>query len=82
MNRLLKKIYDEVLVYEKDIVAANKAVDENVYDLIKSYSETLSDSEYNELKELLFSAVSTAEQAGFENGVRFTFKMLCSLLHD
>lgn len=82
MNRLLKKIYDEVLVYEKDVVSTNKAVDKTINDLIKSYNEELSASEYDELKELLFSAVSTAEHAGFENGVRFTLKMLSSLLHD
>ena len=79
MNELLKKIYNEILVYEKDIIATNKVVDNTVYELIKSYHQNLTAKEYDELKQLIFSAVSIAEQAGFENGVRFSIKIMHSL---
>ena len=81
MNELLKKIYNEILVYEKDIASANKTVDHMVEHMLKPYKETLSESEYDDLKNLLYSAVSIAEQTGFENGVRFTLKALHALLN-
>ena len=49
--------------------------------MLKPYKETLSESEYDDLKNLLYSAVSIAEQTGFENGVRFTLKALHALLN-
>lgn len=79
---LLKKIYDEVLVYEKDIVNRNKNVDKTVKEWLKPYQKILSDHDYNEFSEMIFSVVSMAEQTGFENGVRFAVKMLYSLLND
>ena len=75
MCELLKKIYDEVLVYEKDIVNRNKNVDKTVKEWLKPYQKILSD-------QMIFSVVSMAEQTGFENGVRFAVKMLYSLLND
>ena len=39
MCELLKKIYDEVLVYEKDIVNRNKNVDKTVKEWLKPYKK-------------------------------------------
>lgn len=46
MCELLKKIYDEVLVYEKDIVNRNKNVDKTVKEWLKPYQKILSDHDY------------------------------------
>ena len=73
---------DEVLVNEKDIVNRNKNVDKTVKEWLKPYQKILSDHDYNEFSEMIFSVVSMAEQTGFENGVRFAVKMLYSLLND
>lgn len=81
MNNLLKKIYNDVLVYESDIVKINKHVDEEINQLVKPYTKQLSDKEMEKLNDLLSVAVMTAEQAGFENGVRFAVKLLYSLLN-
>lgn len=51
-------------------------------ELLKPYQKILSDHDYNEFSEMIFSVVSMAEQTGFENGVRFAVKMLYSLLND
>ena len=82
MNELLKKIYKEVLVYEHDVVKTNKQADEEIRQLIEPYTKKLSDGEQATLNDLLSMAVLTAEQAGFENGVRFAVKFLYSLLDD
>ena len=81
MNNLLEKIYTDILVYESDVVKINKQVDEEINRLVKPYTKQLSDKEMEKLNDLLSVAVMTAEQAGFENGVRFAVKMLYSLLN-
>ncbi|MCI7043256.1 MAG: hypothetical protein MR992_14255 [Lachnospiraceae bacterium] len=69
MNDLLGRIYNDVLVYESDVVKNNKQVDEEINRLVKSYTKQLSDEELEKLNDLLSLTVMTTEQAGFENGV-------------
>ena len=80
MKELLKKIYDTVLVYEKDVVKNSKIVDEEIVMLMKPYEDKLSETELDELYNLLCSISLTAEQTGFEIGIKFAIKMLVSLL--
>lgn len=79
MNELLKKIYNEILVYEKDTVTTNQEADKAIYNLLKTYQKILTDDEYEKLKEIVFSVTSITEQAGFENGMRFAINVLFSL---
>ena len=60
----------------------DKIIDKTVKEWLKPYQKILSDHDYNEFSEMIFSVVSMAEQTGFENGVRFAVKMLYSLLND
>ena len=53
MNELLNKIYQEVLVYEEDIVNGNRNVDRLLNDLTEPYKAKLMDDEFDKLKELL-----------------------------
>lgn len=82
MNDILKKIYNEILVYEKDIATTNQKADKAICKLLKTYQKNLTDDEYEKIKELVFSITSIAEQAGFENGIRFTIKLIYSLFKD
>lgn len=82
MNDLLRKIYNDVLVYEHDVVNINKQADKEISQLVELYTKRLSDNELEKFKDLLPTAVLTAEQAGFENGVRFAVKMIHSLQND
>ncbi len=45
MNDLLKKIYEDVLMYENDVVQTNRKADEKINRLIEPYREHLSESE-------------------------------------
>ena len=76
MKDLLRKIYNDVLVYEHDFVKANRRVDEEINQLVKFYAKQLSDEELEKLNEMLSAVALTAEQTGFENGVRFAMKTL------
>ena len=80
MTELLMKIYDDTLVYEQDVAKINIQADKEVSELIEPFAEKLSADEYNKLDELISETMYIAEHAGFENGVRFTIKLLHSLL--
>lgn len=79
MNDLLKKIYEDVLMYENDVVQTNRKADEEINRLIEPYREHLSKSERDSLNELLSTTILIAEHAGFENGVRFAIEFLSAL---
>lgn len=49
MSDLLKKIYNEVLVYEQDVVKINLQVDQEFNQLIASYTKQLSDDKTEKL---------------------------------
>ena len=79
MNDLLKKIYSEILIYEEDIISINKSTDEKVAELTAPYQQKLSDDEMEQLKSLLYAISLSAEQTGFEVGVRFAVQQLIRL---
>ncbi len=82
MKELLMKIYNSVLVYEDDVVNISKVVDDEINLLVEPYQTRLSDDELETLKDLLSSTALTAEQTGFEVGMRFAIKLIFSLLSD
>lgn len=82
MNELLKKIYNNVLVYEEQVTKISKVVDDEINTLIEPYQDKLSDTELEELKDLLSSTALVAEQTGFEIGMRFAIKLIVSMLAD
>lgn len=78
MNETLKKVYKEVASKEDEAIKVLTDVDEEVKNLAAEYEEKLSQEELEKLQDLLFSAVLFGEQAGFEIGMKFAFKMLQS----
>ena len=82
MKELLMKIYNSVLVYEDDVINVSKVVDDEINLLVEPYQTRLSDDELETLKDLLSSTALTAEQTGFEVGMRFAIKLIFSLLLD
>lgn len=82
MNELLKKIYNNVLVYEEQVTKISKAVDDEINNLIEPHQNKLSAIELEELKDLLSSTALVAEQTGFEIGMRFAIKLIVSMLAD
>lgn len=82
MNELLKKIYESVITYEKDTVEMGSRVDVEINKLIKPYAEQLTDKEMEQLKNLLYQTALTAEQEGFQLGIKYTLKLLFDLLSN
>lgn len=82
MNDLLTKIYNNILVYDDEVININKAVDDEINQLIQTHKNSLSDYEIEELKDLLSSTALTAQQCGFKCGVQFIIKLISSSLAD
>lgn len=82
MNKLLLKIFQNVICYERTTMERNKIVDEEINLLIEPYKEKLCTEQIEELKNLLSSIALTAEQTGFEIGAQFVIKLLYTLLLD
>ena len=82
MDDLLNKIYKDILVYDKDTIQLNKAMNEEVLSLLDEYKEQLTNVEQDTAKEILYAVVPIAEQTGFKVGMRFAWKLLLSLLSD
>ncbi len=82
MDDILSKIYKDILIYDKDTVQLNKAMNEEVLSLLVEYKEQLTNIEQDTAKEILYAVVPIAEQTGFKIGMRFAWKLLLSLLSD
>lgn len=76
MNNLLRKIYQDVLVYEEDTIAVNQEIETERSRLMKEYQERLNAEEMEELNDKMASIALIAEMVGFELGVQFAARLL------
>ncbi len=82
MNELLKKIYDNIIRYEKDAVEMDWRIEEEIKHLIQPYQNKLTADKLETLKDLLYGAALPAEREGFMLGVQYTLKILFTLLSN
>jgi len=82
MDKLLKKIYDEVICYEKDVAEINREIESKNRDILKKYNDKLSEEEEEMFLELLDNVASSAEYKGFYIGVKYAFKIIISLFKN
>lgn len=82
MNELLSKIYDKVVSYERDSIQLGKEYDCKVEDLLETFKTTMSESEVEEIKELIYVASYYAEKYGFMLGVRFMAKFMSEAMES
>lgn len=80
MNETLKKIYDDIVCYQKETVEAGWRIDREIKDLIHPYEEKLDTEQLDELKSIMSQTAYIAEREGFEIGVRFALKLFTALL--
>ena len=80
MNELLKKIYEEVICYEEDMMAAGKEVEVEINKLIEPYTDQFDETTLETVKTLLYQTSFSAEQTGFWLGIKYTIKLLSEIL--
>ena len=82
MDKLLEKIYDEVICNEKDVTRMNKTIENNNVNILKKYNGSFNKEEEEILLELLDDADSSAGRKGFCMGVKYTFKIIAALFKN
>lgn len=82
MNELLKKIYEEVIYYEKDTQKMEQSLELEINTLLKPYVNRFSEEEMETIRSLMYAIQLKAMQEGFQHGVKYTLSTLFALLSD
>ena len=82
MNELLKKVFETVIIYEKDTVKMGGRVYAEINQLVQSSKDQFADSDMEKIKSLLYQTALTAEEEGFQLGLKYALKIMMDLLSD
>lgn len=82
MEDLISKIFDKVAFYEKEGIQFGVEYDVQVEELLEPLRATKSESDVEEMKELVYAASYHAEKYGFMLGVRFMAKFMSEALES
>lgn len=80
MEELLSKIYDKVVFYEQLGIQYGNEYDGKVKELVEPLKTAKSESDIEEIKELIYIASYDAEKYGFKLGVRFMAKFVAEAM--
>lgn len=82
MNELLKKIYEKVISQEEDIFQMDKRINDCMEEYISRYKEDFSEKDMERIRDCVYYAVLTSQIEAFHMGMKYTVKMLLSILVD
>ena len=82
MEDLLSKIFDKVAFYEKDGIQFGMEYDAQVEELLEPLRATMSEPDFEGIKELVYATSYYAEKYGFKLGVRFMAKFMSEALES
>ena len=80
MKDLLSQIYEKVVCCESDSIQFGREYDQQVDELLEPLKETMTESEIEAVKELVYTASFKAERYGFLLGVRFVTGLLTEVM--
>lgn len=82
MNKLLKKIYEEVICYENDTRKIDKILETEIQELLHPYAKQFSHEQIETILSLMYAIQLKAMQEGFQHGAKYTLSTLFALLSD
>ena len=82
MEDLLAKAFDKIAFYEKEGIKFGMEYDAQVEELLEPLRATKSESDVEEIKELIYAASYHAEKYGFMLGVRFMVKFMSEAMES
>ena len=82
MEDLISKIFDKIAFYEKDGIQFGVEYDAQVEEMLEPLRTTKSESDIEEIKELVYAASYHAEKYGFMLGVRFMAKFMSEAMES
>ena len=82
MRELLKKFYQEVISKEEEVIETDRQTNERIEEYISRYDEVFSEKELERLRDCVYYAVLISEREAFYTGMKYTLKIMLSLLTD
>lgn len=79
MNDLLRKIYQEVILYEDYSLQLGKTLDEQTMLLLEPYRETFSSDNLETIRTLMYELAYEAEKMGYILGVKSVTQIITEL---
>lgn len=82
MKELLMKFYQEVISKEEEVIETDRQTNECIEKYISRYDEVFSEKDMERLRDCVYYAVLISEREAFYTGMRYTLKIMLSLLTD
>lgn len=82
MRELLKKFYQEVISKEEEVIETDRRTNERIEEYISRYDEVFSEKDMERLRDCVYYAVLISEREAFYTGIKYTLKIMLSLLID
>ena len=74
------KFYQEVICKEEEVIETDKQTKERIEEYISQYDEVFSETDKERLRDCVYYAVLQSEQEAFYFGMKYTLKVILSLL--
>lgn len=75
MDKLLRKIFEEILYYEKEGIEADRRINQEFAGRTEEYADRLTKEDYEKLKSLLCHISLMAQEEGFLLGMKYMWKL-------
>lgn len=75
MDKLLKKIFDEIVSYEKDFIKMDAIINREIEKHTAVYQTKMNREDIEELKNLLYEISRISEREGFFLGIRYAIRI-------
>lgn len=75
MNKLLKRIFDEIISYEKDFIKMDAIINREIEKHTAVYQTKMNREDIEELKNLLYEISRISEREGFFLGIRYAIRI-------
>lgn len=82
MKELLMKFYQEVISKEEEVIETDRQTNERIEEYISRYDEVFSEKDMERLRDCVYYAVLISEREAFYTGMKYTLKIMLSLLTD
>ena len=82
MRELLMKFYQEVISKEEEVIETDRRTNERIEKYISRYDEVFSERDMERLRDCVYYAVLISEREAFYTGIKYTLKIMLSLLTE
>ena len=82
MREILMNFYQEVISKEEEVIETDRRTNAHIEEYISRYKEVFSEKDMERLRDCVYYAVLISEREAFYTGMKYTLKIMLSLLTD